>query len=256
MYSLPVKALNSPPIASISRGDVARRRPPRRPLEEHVLGEVRDPIRLGRLVPRAGREHDEARDRLRAASVRSAPAGRSTASGARRPPSCGHGIEAPVAEKMRQAGGAAGMARAGADPPAAAGRPRRRYRLRNLVPRRADDRPRRRPDALEAVLAPPDADLLRPRQPRGRDAADLEAARAFAGPKWLVTAKPEGPIASLCDEVIVATPEVEEATATRPRTRAPSPRSRRFAARISPGSPMPSPSARAGVSRCPSISAS
>ena len=38
----------------------------------------------------------------------------------------------------------------------------------------------------------------------------LEAARAFARPKWLVTGKAEGPIADLCDEVVVATPEVEE----------------------------------------------
>jgi fructoselysine-6-P-deglycase FrlB-like protein len=37
----------------------------------------------------------------------------------------------------------------------------------------------------------------------------LEAARAFDGPKWLVTGKEEGPIAELCEEVIVATPEVE-----------------------------------------------
>ena len=46
-------------------GDVARRRPPLRALEEHVLGEVRDPVRLRGLVARAGREHDEAGDRLR-----------------------------------------------------------------------------------------------------------------------------------------------------------------------------------------------
>ena len=38
----------------------------------------------------------------------------------------------------------------------------------------------------------------------------LEAAQAFAGPKWLVTGKPEGRVAALCDEVVVATPEVEE----------------------------------------------
>ena len=45
--------------------DVPRRRPPLRSLEEHVLGEVRDPVRLGGLVARARGEHDEARDRLR-----------------------------------------------------------------------------------------------------------------------------------------------------------------------------------------------
>ena len=43
--------------------DRARGRTPLRALEEHVLGEVRDALRLGRLVPRAGREHHEARDR-------------------------------------------------------------------------------------------------------------------------------------------------------------------------------------------------
>ena len=63
-------------------------------------------------------------------------------------------------------------------------------------------------DALEAVLEPPDADLLLLVSHEGETPLTLEAARAFAGPKWLVTAKPEGPIASLCDEVIVATPEV------------------------------------------------
>ena len=65
-------------------------------------------------------------------------------------------------------------------------------------------------DALEAVLSPPDADVLVLVSHEGETALTLEAARAFAGPKWLVTAKPNGPIAELCDEVIVATPEVEE----------------------------------------------
>ena len=45
-------------------GDVARGRPPVGALEEHVLGEVRDPVRVRRLVARAGGEHDEARDGL------------------------------------------------------------------------------------------------------------------------------------------------------------------------------------------------
>ena len=47
------------------RRQVARRRAPLGALEEHVLGEVRDAAVLGALVARAGREHDEARDRLR-----------------------------------------------------------------------------------------------------------------------------------------------------------------------------------------------
>ncbi len=38
----------------------------------------------------------------------------------------------------------------------------------------------------------------------------LEAARFFAGPRWLVTGKPESALAALCDDVLVATPAVEE----------------------------------------------
>jgi glucosamine--fructose-6-phosphate aminotransferase (isomerizing) len=63
--------------------------------------------------------------------------------------------------------------------------------------------------ALEAVLAPPDADLMVCVSHEGTTALTLEAARAFPGPKWLVTGKAHGPIADLSDEVIVATPEVE-----------------------------------------------
>ena len=47
------------------RRDVACRGPPFGSLEEHVLGEVRDAALLAPLVARAGREHHEARDRLR-----------------------------------------------------------------------------------------------------------------------------------------------------------------------------------------------
>jgi glucosamine 6-phosphate synthetase-like amidotransferase/phosphosugar isomerase protein len=65
-------------------------------------------------------------------------------------------------------------------------------------------------DALEAVLSPPDADLLVLVSHEGETPLTLEAAQAFPGPKWLVSGKPEGRIASLCEEVIVATPEVEE----------------------------------------------
>jgi glucosamine 6-phosphate synthetase-like amidotransferase/phosphosugar isomerase protein len=65
-------------------------------------------------------------------------------------------------------------------------------------------------DALEFVLEPPDADLLLLVSHEGETKLTLEAAQAFRGPKWLVTGKAEGPIAALCDEVIVATPAVEE----------------------------------------------
>lgn len=65
-------------------------------------------------------------------------------------------------------------------------------------------------DALEFLLQPPDADVLVLVSHEGETPLTLEAARSFAGPKWLVTGKREGPIAALCDEVIVATPAVEE----------------------------------------------
>ena len=50
-------------------GDLARARPPLGPLEEHVLGEVRDAARLGGLVAGAGGEHDEHGDRLRVRQI-------------------------------------------------------------------------------------------------------------------------------------------------------------------------------------------
>jgi glucosamine--fructose-6-phosphate aminotransferase (isomerizing) len=65
-------------------------------------------------------------------------------------------------------------------------------------------------DALEFVLAPRDVDVLVLVSHEGETPLTLEAAQTFAGPKWLVTAKPDGPIASLCDEVVIATPAVEE----------------------------------------------
>jgi glucosamine--fructose-6-phosphate aminotransferase (isomerizing) len=65
-------------------------------------------------------------------------------------------------------------------------------------------------DSLELVLDPPDADLLILVSHEGATPLTLEAARAFPGPKWLVTGKPDGPIAALCEEVIVATPALEE----------------------------------------------
>jgi fructoselysine-6-P-deglycase FrlB-like protein len=65
--------------------------------------------------------------------------------------------------------------------------------------------------ALELVLAPErDADLLVLVSHEGETEMTLEAARAWPGPKWLVTGKADGPIAELCDEVIVCTPAIEE----------------------------------------------
>jgi len=65
--------------------------------------------------------------------------------------------------------------------------------------------------ALELVLRPDrDADLLVLVSHEGETPLTLEAARAWTGPRWLVTGKADGPIAELCDEVVVCTPEIEE----------------------------------------------
>ena len=65
--------------------------------------------------------------------------------------------------------------------------------------------------ALELVLAPEqEADLLVLVSHEGDTELTLEAARAWRGPRWLVTGKPDSPIAELCDEVIVCTPAIEE----------------------------------------------
>ena len=65
--------------------------------------------------------------------------------------------------------------------------------------------------ALELVLRPErDADLLVIVSHEGETPLTLEAARAWSGPRWLVTGKADGPIAELCEEVIVCTREIEE----------------------------------------------
>src|SRR5689334_16315897 len=63
--------------------------------------------------------------------------------------------------------------------------------------------------SLEAVLAPPEADLMVCVSHEGSTPLTVEAAEAFFGPKWLVTGAPDSPLADLADEVIVATPELE-----------------------------------------------
>jgi glucosamine--fructose-6-phosphate aminotransferase (isomerizing) len=65
-------------------------------------------------------------------------------------------------------------------------------------------------DALEFLLDPPEADVLVLVSHEGSTALTLEAAQAFAGPKWLVTGKAGSDLAAVCDEVVFATPEVEE----------------------------------------------
>ncbi len=64
--------------------------------------------------------------------------------------------------------------------------------------------------ALEAVLSPPEADVMVCISHEGETELTLEAAHAFGGPSWLVTGKPESPHAELADEVLVVTPEVEK----------------------------------------------
>ena len=64
--------------------------------------------------------------------------------------------------------------------------------------------------ALEAVLAPPEADAMVLVSHEGETPLTLEAAQAFGGPKWLLTAKPDGPIAAVCDEVVACAPEIEQ----------------------------------------------
>jgi fructoselysine-6-P-deglycase FrlB-like protein len=65
--------------------------------------------------------------------------------------------------------------------------------------------------ALELALRPNrNADLLVIVSHEGETPLTLEAARAWRGPRWLVTGRPDGPIAELCDEVVVCTPEIEK----------------------------------------------
>jgi glucosamine--fructose-6-phosphate aminotransferase (isomerizing) len=63
--------------------------------------------------------------------------------------------------------------------------------------------------ALELVLRPRRADVLVAISHEGETPLTLEAARAFDGPVWLVTGKPDSPLGELADEVVVCTPEVE-----------------------------------------------
>jgi glutamine---fructose-6-phosphate transaminase (isomerizing) len=65
-------------------------------------------------------------------------------------------------------------------------------------------------EALEAVLAPAAVDTLVVVSHEGTTPLSLEAARAFAGRKVLVTGAPESPLAEVCDQVVVATPEIEQ----------------------------------------------
>ena len=65
--------------------------------------------------------------------------------------------------------------------------------------------------ALELTLRPQrDAETLVCVSHEGETRLTLEAARAWPGPRWLVTGKPDSPLGELCEKVVVCTPEVEE----------------------------------------------
>jgi glucosamine 6-phosphate synthetase-like amidotransferase/phosphosugar isomerase protein len=63
--------------------------------------------------------------------------------------------------------------------------------------------------ALEAVLRPPNADLMVCVSHEGETQLTMDAERAFGGDVWLVTGKADSPFAEFVDEVIVCTPQVE-----------------------------------------------
>src|SRR5437763_15089142 len=64
--------------------------------------------------------------------------------------------------------------------------------------------------ALDLVLAPErDADVLVLVSHEGTTRLTIEGAQAWTGPKWLVTGAPESPLADICDEVVLCTPELE-----------------------------------------------
>lgn len=65
--------------------------------------------------------------------------------------------------------------------------------------------------ALELVLGnAPEADVLVALSHEGGTRLTTEAVEAFGGETWLVTGAPESPLARLVDEVVVATPEIEQ----------------------------------------------
>jgi len=63
--------------------------------------------------------------------------------------------------------------------------------------------------ALEAVLRPPNADVMVCISHEGETPLTNEAERMFGGDVWLVTGAPDSDLAQLADEVVVCTPEVE-----------------------------------------------
>jgi glutamine---fructose-6-phosphate transaminase (isomerizing) len=64
--------------------------------------------------------------------------------------------------------------------------------------------------ALDAVLTPPNADILVAVSHEGTTPLTLEAARAFPGPVWAVTAAADGPLAEIATDVVLAAPAIEK----------------------------------------------
>jgi glucosamine--fructose-6-phosphate aminotransferase (isomerizing) len=65
-------------------------------------------------------------------------------------------------------------------------------------------------DAIQALEVEPGDDVLVAVSHEGATPITLDAVRAWRGAKWVVTGKPDSPIAAACDEVVVATPAIEE----------------------------------------------
>ena len=63
--------------------------------------------------------------------------------------------------------------------------------------------------ALELLLVPREADVLVAVSHEGETPLTREAVEAFPGRTWCVTGAPQSPLAAACDEVVVATPELE-----------------------------------------------
>ena len=65
--------------------------------------------------------------------------------------------------------------------------------------------------ALDLVVDPArEADVLVAISHEGGTVLTLEAVRAWTGPTWLITGAPDSPIARAVDEVVVATPGIEQ----------------------------------------------
>lgn len=63
--------------------------------------------------------------------------------------------------------------------------------------------------ALDAAVDPPAADVLVCVSHEGETELTIKAAERFSGAVWLVTGRPESPLAKIADEVVVCTPSIE-----------------------------------------------